>query len=244
MTGLTKLTLTEFKLFLRDGTAVAVVLALPLGFLIIFGSMVSGGASSEDPRTVEGFFSAMAVSLSIGMLALFTLPTYLGTYREKGILRRLSVTPVHPVMVLVAQLVVHLVMALVGVALVLVVGNVALGISVPQNLPGFFVVAFLGVLALFVVGLLIAAVAPSGRAAGSLGSLLFFPLLFFAGVWMPKEQMPDFLARIADFTPLSAMMDAFQRTWAGGAPQTLSLAVLAAITVVAGAAAAKVFRWE
>lgn len=244
MVGLSRLTFTEFKLFVRDPTAVFFVLALPLGMLAMLGSMFSGGGLGDSPYASGGFVSAMSVSMSIGILALFTIPTYLATYREKGILRRLSVTPVRPATLLVAQLVVSLVMALVGAALVIAVGNVALGISVPQNLPGFLLAFVLGVSGMFMVGLLIAALAPSGRAANSIGALLFFPLLFFAGVWMPKERMPEVLGRIADFTPLSATMDALRATWEGSAPQTLDLAVLVAITVVVGTVAARVFRWE
>jgi ABC-2 type transport system permease protein len=129
MRGLLRLTVTEFKLLLlllRDTTALFVVLALPIGFLLVFGSMVSGGDPSEDPRASKEFFSAMAVSISLGMLALFTIPTYLGTYREKGILRRLSVTPVHPATLLVAQLAVHAAMALAAFALA--VGLLATGV--------------------------------------------------------------------------------------------------------------------
>lgn len=244
MRGLLRLTVTEFTLFWRDGAAVFSVLALPIGFLLIFGSMVSGGGPSTDPRASEGFFSAMSVSLSMGMLALFTIPTYLGTYREKGILRRLSVTPVHPAMLLTAQLVVNTVMAVLGVTLVIVVGNVILDIGAPRDPAGFALAFVLGVSALFAVGLLIAAVAPSGRAAGAIGPLLFFPLLFFAGAWMPRDRMPDLLARIGDFTPLTATMESLHSTWQGHTPQALDLAVLAATTVIVGIVAARVFRWE
>ncbi|AHY48135.1 ABC-2 type transporter (plasmid) [Rubrobacter radiotolerans] len=241
------LTVTESRLLLRDVTALFVVLALPVGFLLIFGSMVSGsGSASPDaaPHASKEFFSAMAVSISLGMLALFTIPTYLGTYREKGILRRLSVTPVRPAALLVAQLVVHAATALVGVVLVIIVGNVVLGVGIPRNLPGFLIAFALGVASLFALGLLIAAIAPSGRAAGGIGPLLFFPLLFFAGAWMPKERMPEILARFADFTPLSATMDLLQATWQGGSLQTLHLAVLAMFALVVGLVATKVFRWE
>ncbi len=248
MKGLFNLTVTEFKLLLRDATALFVVLALPVGFLLIFGSMVSGGGSGATPDAVphasQEFFSAMAVSITLGMLALFTIPTYLGTYREKGILRRLSVTPVRPAALLVAQLAVHAAMAVVGVALVIVVGNAILGVGVPQNLPGFLIAFVLGVASLFTLGLLIAAIAPSGRAAGGIGPLLFFPLLFFAGAWMPKERMPEILARFADFTPLSATMDSLQIAWQGGSPQTLHLAVLAVFALVVGLVATRMFRWE
>jgi len=246
MRSLFRLTAGEFRLLLRDATALFVVLALPVGFLLIFGSMISGGASAPgaDPRATREFFSAMAVSLSLGMLALFTIPTYLGTYREKGILRRLSVTPVRPAALLLAQLAVHAAMALVGLALVIAVGSALLGVGVPRNLPGFLVAFVLGTLALFALGLLVAAIAPSGRAAGGIGPLLFFPLLFFAGAWMPKERMPNLLARIADFTPLSATMDSLQATWQGGDPRALHLAVLLVFALLVGLLAARAFRWE
>lgn len=243
MVALSRLTLTEFKLLLRDPAVLFAVFAIPLGSLVMFGSMVSGGEPSTDPRASVEFFSAMAVSMSLGMLALFTIPTYLGTYREKGILRRLAVTPVRPEMLLTAQVVVNMVLALVVAALVIVVGTLALGVDAPQNASGFLLAFVLGGSSLFTIGLLIAALASTGRAAGSIGPLLFFPLLFFAGIWMPKEQMPDVLARISDFTPLSATLNSLQASWQGEAPETLHLAVLVAFTLVVGALAAKTFRW-
>lgn len=245
MKGLLRLTATELRLLLRDATALFVVLALPVGFLLIFGSMLSGGGTpSDDPRASGEFFSAMAVSISLGMLALFTIPTYLGTYRERGILRRLSVTPVRPEALLVAQLAVHAAMALAGLALVIFLGSAAFGIEPPRNLPGFLLAFALGAASLFALGLLVAAVAPSGRAAGGIGPLLLFPLLFFAGAWMPKERMPEALARLADFTPLSATMDSLRVTWEGGDPRALHLAVLAASALLIGLLAARAFRWE
>ena len=244
MTGLFRLTITELRLFLRDGTAVFVVLGMPIGLLLIFGSMVDSTNPSGDIRASEGFFSAMALALSIGMLGLFTIPTYLGTYREKGILRRLSLTPVHPAMLLGAQLMVNMMMAFVGMLLVMLVGNLGLAISMPQDVLGFLIAFVLSASALFMVGLLLAAVAPSGRAAGGLGSLLNFPLLFFAGVWMPKEQMSTILARIADFTPLSAAMDTLRDTWQGNPPQLFDVVVLATTTLIVGLVAVRSFRWD
>jgi ABC-2 type transport system permease protein len=122
--GLPRLTITELSLLLRDATALSLALALPVGFLLVFGSMASGvalrdgpaGVQRGGPRASGEYFSVMAVFIPLGMLALFTIPAYLGTYREKGILRRLSVTPVRPAGLLVAQLAVHAAMALAGLA--------------------------------------------------------------------------------------------------------------------------------
>src|SRR5262249_13914055 len=107
MNALRKLTYVEFKLFLRDPVALFFVLALPLGFLLIFGLSSARGRLGT-------FLPAMEVALALGMVGLFTLPTYLATYREKGILRRLATTPVHPALLLITQLLINLLMAAVA----------------------------------------------------------------------------------------------------------------------------------
>jgi ABC-2 type transport system permease protein len=237
MTALSRLIRVESKLVLRDPISLFFVLALPLGFLLIFGLSAHRG-------TVGAFLPSIQVSLALGMVGLFTLPTYLATYREKGILRRLSTTPVDPAMLLATQLIINLLLAMLAVALVIVVGNVALGIAVPKNLLGFSLAAVLGVSALFSGGILIAAVAPRGTVASAIGALLLYPSLFFAGAWLPRERMPALLARIGEYTPLGATQNMLQATWDGAAPRPLQLVAMAAITLIVGAAAARWFRWE
>ena len=43
------------------------------------------------------------------------------------------------------------------------------------------------------MGLLIAAVAPTQTVAGVMGSVLLYPLMFFAGLWTPRETTLDAL---------------------------------------------------
>ena len=52
----------------------------------------------------------------------------------------------------------------------------------------------------------------------------------------------NILAVISDYTPpgIQALLDA----WSGTSPQPAQLAVMALITVLAGAVAARRFRWE
>ena len=126
------------------------------------------------------------------MLALNALPPVLAGYREKGVLRRLPTTPVGPGRVLAAQLLINLAVA------VVVRGRcswrwpgsryqraaAAAGGRVhrsPRCWPPPRCSA---------IGLVIAAVAPTGRAAQAVGALLFFPMMFFAGLWLPHRRMP------------------------------------------------------
>jgi ABC-2 type transport system permease protein len=73
---------------------------------------------------------------------------------------------------------------------------------------------------------------------------VFFPLVFFAGLWLPRAAMNHVLKTISDFTPLGAGVQSLQDATAGHWPQLLHLVVLLGWTVVAGGLASRYFRWE
>jgi ABC-2 type transport system permease protein len=246
MNRLAKLIFTESKLFLRDPMAVFFAVAFPPLLLAILGAIPAFREPNEDlggARVIDLYVPIM-VGFVLAMLAISVIPTYLATYRERGILRRLSTTPMQPASLLLAELVMALVMALVAVTLVLAVGVVVFDTAVPEQPVGFLAAVVLGAGALLALGLLVAAVAPSGKAASGIGTMLFFPLMFFAGLYFPRETMPEVLRNISDFTPLGAAVQAMADASAGAWPQPLHLAVMAAFTMVASLAAAKLFRWE
>ncbi|MFB9904637.1 ABC transporter permease [Allokutzneria oryzae] len=247
MNGLGKLTLTEAKLFLRDKVSPLFALVLPVFLLLAIGLQFRDGAApGPDPDGLRAayFVASIALALALATLSFNSLPTYLATYREKGILRRLRATPAHPVMVLVAQILVGAGTALVSTSVVVGVGHLALDIPLPANVPAFAATLVLSIVALFSVGLVIAAIAPTARAATASGMVVFFPSMFLAGVWTPKETMPSWLATIGDFTPLGAALQALRDTWSGVGLQPFHALVLAGTAVVLGSVAAALFRWE
>lgn len=241
MSGTRTLTFTELKLFLRDPASTIVTIALPIAIVAVFGVI---GKPDGDPGTLMTYFPTMALALGLAQLALNLTPTTLAGYREKGVLRRMSTTPIGPARMLAAQLVISVGLAFVSAVLVVLVGHFGFGFTFPGNLGGFAVAFVLGCTALFAVGLLVAAVAPSARVATGLGVGLFFASMVTGGIFMPAEMLPSFLVRIGDYMPLGAAMQSLRASWSGTMPQTLHLAVLGGYTVVAGAAAARLFRWE
>jgi ABC-2 type transport system permease protein len=73
---------------------------------------------------------------------------------------------------------------------------------------------------------------------------LFFLLMFFAGLWVPRAVMLAVLRYISDVTPLGASVEALQSAMRGAFPPATSLLVLAAYAVIFGLLALCFFRWE
>jgi ABC-2 type transport system permease protein len=170
------------------------------------------------------------------------IPVQIAGYRQGRVLRRLATTPAGPVRVIGAQLIVSLAVILIATVGVLVLGRLGFGVPLPRQPVGFALVAVLSAAAMVALGLLIGAVAPTARSAGAAGTVLFFPLMYFAGLWTP--QLSASARRIGQFTPLGAARQALGDSMAGSWPQPAAIAVLGLCTLVCAGAAARFFRWE
>lgn len=247
MTALTKLTATEFTLLRRDKASLPLTFLLPLGLLVGFGS--AEGMREAIPEyggmtAFDVFIVPITLVLVVTMLAIQVLPVGLATYRERGILRRLATTPTHPATVLAAQLLVHLGVLVASLGLTAVVARTVFDVAAPRHVGATLGTLALGALALYALGMAVAALAPKASTATAAGLGLFFPQLLLGGLMIPADQLPDVMARIGELTPVGATMDGIQSAWAGQPVDLETVVVLAAWAVVAGAVAATRFRWD
>ncbi len=128
---------TEAKLLFREPISWLAAIALPSAVLVIFGGLFAG--QGPDPglgglRFIDVFVPSLVV-ITVGTLGIQTLPIRLATYREKGVLRRLSTTPAHPMRLLTAQLVTYLATALMALALLIVVARIVYDVPFPHDVP-------------------------------------------------------------------------------------------------------------
>jgi ABC-2 type transport system permease protein len=235
---------TELKLFIRDPGAAFFTLAFPIILLLVQNVGDDPGPAAElgglRPIDVE---TPMLVAMVVALLGLTTLPAFLAHYRERGILRRLSATPISPVRVLVAQLAVHLLIMVIGFAGLLIAGMALFDAAAPQSLVGFAVALLVGALAIFAIGFVLAAFLPTGRSATAVGLSLFFPMIYFSGAMMPTEELAPSMRRIGDWMPLTPVVRTLRETWAGGPLDVVAMLVLGAIVVVGTAVAGRSFKW-
>lgn len=241
---MTTLARTELRLFVRDPSNALFGILLPSLILAGLGAV----PALREPAEVFGglrfteYFAPSLLAVSIAVLGVQGFPVGLATYREKGILRRLAVTPVRPATVLVSQLVINMAAAVLGALLMVAVAVWVFDVPAPRHPLGFALALLVGTAAMFALGLVVAAFAPRARTATTVGTVLFMLTQFFAGVYLPKFLLPGPVVAIGEFVPPG--IGAIAGAWTGDGPDPLQLAVLALIAVAATAVAARFFRWE
>ena len=246
MNGFSRLAYVETKLFLRETGAAIAVFGLPVALVIGFGLIPGFGDPQKSLSGQIGteYIASIGVAIVLATLGLNGVPMVIGQYRQRGVLRRLAVTPVRPLTLLTADLMVWAASAILSVALVVGVARLAYHVPAPAAVGWFVLSALLGIGALFSIGLLVAAAAPTARSAAGLGWLLFFPNMFLAGVYFPTEEMSPVMRQIGTFTPLGSALHAVRDSWMGLAPRPEYLGIMAAYAVIAAAVAVRFFRWE
>ncbi|GGU91755.1 transport permease protein [Actinomadura cremea] len=238
------LTWTEAKLVARDTAGLIVPLALPTLIMVM-----NGLGSSEPTNDFEGLtaFDAYVLPLTLAMIValigIVNMPSFLAAYRKTGILRRLSVTPANPLAVLGAQAAVALAHTLAGVTIALVIARFAFDAALPRAPLTTAATFALATAAMFAVGLLIAAVAPTPNSAVAIGLLTFFATMATGGGFGTRDNLPDWLAAIGAHLPYGAALDALSNAWTGSTPPLAAIAALTSTALACTAIAAKTFRW-
>ncbi|MFE0177695.1 ABC transporter permease [Streptomyces sp. NPDC059002] len=236
----------ELRLFRREPGALFWIMVFPTLLLVILGSIPSfreTDASLGGLRLVD-VYVPVTVLLALIMAGVQAMPPLITGYRERGILRRMSATPVRPSAVLGAQMGIHGAAALVSSLLSLAVGRLAFDVPLPRQAFGYALALLLAILCGLALGALVSALARTTKAATAIGSAVFFPMMFSAGVWLPVQAMPDALAHAVELTPLGAAAQALGDAAAGDWPGWAHLGVLALWAVLLSTAAARWFRWE
>lgn len=135
MRALVKMVEVETKLFLRDSATVIFGVLFPAGLLLGLGAIPTLRESSPETgglRSID-IWAPTALVFGMVMIAVQHVPAVIATYRERGILRRLSTTPAHPRSVLLAQMIVAFASVVVSAALLIFLAWAVLDIAPPER---------------------------------------------------------------------------------------------------------------
>ena len=165
--------------------------------------------------------------------------------KEKGTMEVLLVSPVRPLMVIIAKAVPYLVLAFAILITILLMARFVLGVPLAGSLFWILAVSTLYILLALSLGLLISNVAQTQLVALLMSAMvLLMPVVMLSGMLFPVESMPQVLQWLAAVVPPRYYIEAMRKLMimgVGFGEVAREVAVLAGMTVVLLAIALKKF---
>ena len=246
MNSYLKLVLVQAKLFLREPLALFFTIAFPALLLLLLGSAFGNG-NEPFPGSEFGYIDLQLPALAgmiLGTIALNTLPTATANNRERGIFRRFKATPMPSWKWMAAEITANFIVALLSMILLVVIGRIVFDARLPANLGSILVAFTLAALSFMAFGYLVASLAPTPRIATAAGQLLFLPMFMLSGAAIPLNMLSDGIQMVAQWLPMTHVVELMQALWLGGEWPMLSVWVLLGIMLVSAVLSARLFRWE
>ena len=217
---------------LRSPAFAVPIILFPLMFYGLFGLMLGNHGSATNPDAAR---YSLATFMAFGAIApgLFGIGITVALDRDRGLLQLKRALPMPPGIYLAAKLVTSMVfVAVVSIALMLmasIIGKVVLELVQWVSL---FILAVLGVIPFCGLGLMVGTLV-KGQAAPAILNLIYVPMSFLAGIWVPLSVLPHFLAQLAPVWPAYHLTKLAQAVVGTGStdllPHVLDLVGMAAL---------------
>lgn len=238
------------KQFWREPASVFFTVVLPLIFFVLFAAIFGSSTTTVGGQEIDTatYYVPAILALSLINATFVNLVIWLTIQRERGQLKRMRATPVPASVVIAGRTLTSVAISAVMVVVVCLFGAVLYGVELPTStLPGVVVSVLVGTFSLAALGFAVAALVPSENAAPPVANVIVLPLEFISGIFVPSEQIPDWMDSIASVFPVKPLFDsllqAFDPVTTGIGVDWGALAVVAAWGVVGAVAALRFFRW-
>jgi ABC-2 type transport system permease protein len=243
--GFWKLTWVETKIFAREPMGFVATLVMPLLVFIVFGKMF-GASKSAAARLDIPFNPAILAAVLIAISAVQSLVAIISIYREGGILKRLRATPLSPVTILGAHVVVKLLFTVISLTLLLLAGRRLFPGVMQVNVFSFTAAVLLSTLSILSLGFVIASVVPTARFAQPISGAVVYPMLALSGLFYPLDHLPRAFRAVAYLLPTTHAVALLDGVWdgSGWGAHWVNAAALLVLFAAYTALSTRVFRWE
>lgn len=185
----------EFLRLLRTPIFALPTLLFPAMFYLLFGvAMNRGGGGAQYLLATYGVFGVMGA-------AMFGFGVTVAMEREQGFLALKRALPMPPGAYLLAKMAMALLFSAIVALLLALLGSALGGVQLQAwQWALLFAVHVAGALPFCAIGLYIGTVA-NGSGAPAVVNLVYLPMSFLSGLWMPLTMLPDVFTRLAPIWP-------------------------------------------
>jgi ABC transporter DrrB family efflux protein len=192
----------------------------PVMFVLLFAYVFGGSiAIHGSPAGYREWLMAGIMGQTIAFSS-FVVAVGLTADIDKGIVDRMRSLPINPAAVLVGRSISSLMHSSIGI-LVMSVTGLFVGWRVRDGLPHAalaYLLLLLWGFAMIWVGILVGSAMRSVESVNGLMFTTMFPITFLANTFAPTGNMPHWLRVIAEWNPISSLVQAVRQLWGNDQP--------------------------
>lgn len=174
---------------------------------------------SQSPQTARDnyifFLLPGVIAVSLMSVSLFSIGIAIAGYREQKILKRFACSPLKKSEFLIAIVLARSVIILMQSAWLIFLGYIAFSVTIQSPILPLAVILVLGIFAFSGIGVMVGSLAKKIESASAIGNMLFFPMIFLSGPYIPSEFIPDFLVPFTKIFPLTHFVEPFRAIFLG-----------------------------
>jgi len=194
------------------------------------------------------YFTPGLLGWALASGAAFGAAISLVSWRENKLLRRLRLAPVGIGSIVGARIGIAVVIGLIQMAVFLAIATLPyFGLQLTSAWWMAIPLVVCGILAFMSIGLLVGAIAKTQQAATAITNLIILPMAFLGGAFIPLDFAPNWVKEASYVMPLRYLVTGMQDVMARGegpASALPAIGILLGFTLVVGAIAVRMFRWD
>jgi ABC-2 type transport system permease protein len=241
----------DLRAFARNGQARFFTLALPVAFLLIFGTVfrsqnvaVPGGPIHTSVYYVPGIIALGVIQASVNNLALSVI-----AQRESGILKRRRATPLSAGVLIMSRALTAVTVSIVMTGVLAAIGWFAYSAHIPAgHVAALVVTVLIGAAAFGCLGFALTTLIRGADSAQPILAAITLPLYFISGIFLAATLLPNWLLTVADLFPVrhfqQALLAAYNPYSSGLGFAGRDLLIMGAWAIAGLVVAVLRFRWS
>lgn len=212
LTSFTQLFLTNLRLIYRNVSGIFWTLIMPTFIYVALAVLpigkTMGGAISYSNYVLPGIIAMVIMQGGIYGLAYWMIDL-----KSRGVIKRLLVTPINRVELVLSLLCARVLVVLVQTIVLTLVGVIFFNATFAGSILATLVFVLLGGFIFLLIGLFIATFADSYEAAAPITTAIGLPLTFLGNLFYPVESLPKMLQVVANILPITYLADGIRNLY-------------------------------
>ncbi len=237
----------EIRLFSRSLDDLFWTMLFPIFFIFLYGLIYRDTIWEEFGIKAIDYTMPGILVMALMVTGIMATATGFIEDRQKGIYRRLSLTPLKKYIIIASQITHRYVVMIIQTLLIIIIGVFVFNVSFAGNYLLLWLVVTLGAVCFLSIGFLLVSFIKNARAATPVCMIVFFILLFLGGIFFPLSIMPNFIEFFTLLLPSTHLNNALRMIAIDGLGISFmwkELLIIGGWIIATLALSIKFFKWE